>query len=132
MGFDARFVSKLDYDFTAIGLNIKGVSPDPSDDAVFDFQMRVKDAASALGQGDDFDPNDQQKVMEFMNNLTREDFKKVNSIIFDALAELLDNRPSREELDQIASKSYRHSQAYIGSVMGDVMDPKIVKNVSKL
>lgn len=132
MGFDARHVSKLDYNFEAIGLPIKGVSPDPSDDEVFDFQMKVKDAASALDRGDDFDANDQAKVMEFMNNLTRDDFKKVNSIIFDALAELLKDQPSREELNQIARKSYRHSQAYIGSVMADVMDPKIVKNASKL
>lgn len=128
MGFKASQVSKLDYDFNP-KVNVKGVSPDPSDDEVYDFQLAMRDAAKKLNQ--DLDPNDQAAVMDFMSNLTREDFKEVNEIIFEAVAAMLHDQPSKDDLMALSKASYRHAQAYMGSLMADVMDPKTVKNAMK-
>ena len=130
MAFDASKagIPKLDYDFRPF-VNASGTTPEPSEDMVYDFQFAVKDAAKILGR-DEFDPNDQAQVMQFMNSLTRDDMKKINQTIFEALSKLTQGRPSLEDMLSLSATSYRHGQAYMGSLMGDVMDPKSVNNVT--
>lgn len=134
MGFDASKpgIPKLDYDFRPY-VNASGTTAEPSEDMVYDFQFAVKDAAKMLDKEgfEDFDPNDQEQVMKFMNELTRDDMKKINKTIFSALSELTQGRPSFEEMMTLSEKAYRLGQAYMGSLMGDIMDPKSAKNVTK-
>lgn len=134
MGFDASKpgIPKLDYDFRPY-VNASGITPEPTEDMVYDFQFAVRDAAKMLNKEgfEDFDPNDQEQVMKFMNELTRDDMKKINSTIFGALSELTQGRPTFDEMMEFSSKAYRLGQAYMGSLMGDIMDPKSVNNVTK-
>lgn len=131
MGFNASNppVEELDYDFTKdkhgrdLVKGCKGITPEPTEDQVYNFQFAMRDAAKTLGQGD-LDPNDQAAVMEFMDKLTREDMKKVNETIFGALAELTSGQPSKAEMMELSAKAYRLGQAYMGSLMGSIMDPK--------
>lgn len=133
MGFDASKpgIPRLDYDFRPY-VNASGVTPEPSEDMVYDFQFAVRDAAKMLDKEgfEDFDPNDQEQVMKFMNELTRDDMKKINSTIFSALSELTQGRPSYDDMMALSEKAYRLGQAYMGSLMGDIMDPKSAKNVT--
>ena len=80
---------------------------------------------------EDFDPNDQEQVMKFMNELTRDDMKKINKTIFAALSELTQGRPSFDQMMELSQKAYRLGQAYMGSLMGDIMDPKSAQNATK-
>lgn len=129
MGFDASKpgIPQLDYDFRPY-VNDSGITPEPTEEMVYDFQFAVRDAAKILGK-EDFDPNDQEEVMKFMNDLTREDMKKINTTIFEALATLTQGRPSLESMQTLSEKAYRLGQAYMGSLMGDIMDPKAANNV---
>lgn len=133
MGFDASKpgIPKLDYDFRPY-VNASGVTPEPSEDMVYDFQFAVRDAAKMLDKEgfEDFDPNNQEQVMKFMNELTRDDMKKINKTIFGALAELTQGRPSFDDMMSLSEQAYRLGQAYMGSLMGDIMDPKSAKNVT--
>ncbi len=126
MGFDASKpnIPTLDYDFRPY-VNSSGISPEPTEEMVYEFQFAVRDAATILGR-EPFDPNDQAAVVKFMRDLTKEDMKQINTTIFKALAKLVDNRPSAEDMMALAEKAYRLGQAYIGSLMGDIMDPKAV------
>lgn len=130
MGFDASQpgIPQLDYDFRPY-VQASGITPEPTEEMVYDFQFKVKDAAKILGR-ENFDPNDQAAVMEFMNSLTREDMKKINTEIFKALSELTQGRPSFEDMQALSEKAYRLGQAYMGSLMADIMDPKAVNSVT--
>jgi hypothetical protein len=134
MGFDASKpgIPQLEYDFRPY-VQASGITPEPSEDMVYDFQFAVRDAAKMLEKEgfEDFDPNDQEQVMKFMNELTRDDMKKINKTIFSALSELTQGRPSFDQMMELSQKAYRLGQAYMGSLMGDIMDPKSVNNVTK-
>lgn len=129
MAFDASQpqIAELRWDFRPY-VDAYGVTPEPTEDMVYDFQFAVRDSAKILGR-EDFDPNDQAQVMEFMNSLTREDMKKINQEIFTALAKLTQGSPSYDNMMELQGKAYRLGQAYIGSLMGDIMDPKASNSV---
>jgi len=130
MGFDASKpnIPTLDYDFRPY-VNASGITEEPTEEMVYEFQFAVRDAAQILGR-ESFDPNDQAQVMKFMNSLTKEDMKTINTTIFASLAKLTRGRPSQEDMMALSEKAYRLGQAYIGSLLGDIMDPKAVNSVT--
>ena len=129
MGFDASNpgIPDLDYDFRPY-VQASGKTPEPTEEKVYEFQFAVRDSAKILGR-EDFDPNDQAQVMAFMNTLTKEDMKKINTEIFGALSKLTQGRPSFDDMMELSEKAYRLGQAYMGSLMGDIMDPKSSNSV---
>lgn len=130
MPFDASSpeIVKLDYDFRPY-VNASGTTPEPSEDMIYDFQLKVRNTAKLLGR-DDIDPEDQAATIRFMRSLSKEDMKKVNSEVFTALSELTQGRPSYDDMMELNTKAYRLGQAYIGSLMGDLLNPKGSMNAS--
>jgi hypothetical protein len=124
MPFDASKpeIVQLDYDFRPY-VNASGRTPEPTEDMIYDFQVKVRDTAKLLGR-DDIDPNDRVATVKFLRSLTKDDMKQVNSKIFSALAELTQGRPSYDEMMALNQNAYRLGQAYVGSLMGDLMNPK--------
>lgn len=125
MAFDASDpgIVKLDYNFTKYVPGCQGTTPEPTEDMIYDFQERVRSTAKLLGR-DDVDPDNQAATLEYLRSLTKEDMKKVNSEIFKALAELTQGQPSYEQMMELHQKAYRLGQAYMGSLMGDLLNPK--------
>lgn len=124
MPFDAANpnIVKLDYDFRP-HVNASGTTPEPSEDMIYDFQLKVRDTAKLLGR-DDIDPNDQAATVRFLRSLSKDEMKQVNARVFEALAILTSGRPSFEEMMALNSKAYRLGQAYLGSLLGDLLNPK--------
>ncbi len=126
MPFDAskpeEYVVMLDYDFRP-HVNASGRTPEPTEDMIYDFQEKVRSTAKLLGR-DDIDPNDQQATVRFIRSLSKDEMKQVNSEIFKAIATLTQGRPSYEDMMALNQNAYRLGQAYIGSLMGDLLNPK--------
>lgn len=126
MPFDAgkpeEYVVALDYDFRPY-VNASGRTPEPSEDMIYEFQETVRNTAKLLGR-DDIDPNDNAATIKFMRSLSKEEMKQVNSEILKALAVLTQGRPSYEDMMSLNTQAYRLGQAYIGSLMGDLLNPK--------
>jgi hypothetical protein len=128
MPFDAQQpqIVQLDYDFRPY-VNASGRTPEPSEDAIYDFQVKIRDTAKLLGR-EDIDPNDQAATVRFLRSLSKEEMKQVNAKVFEALAELTQGRPSYEEMMGLNSQAYRLGQAYLGSLLGDLLNPKGATN----
>lgn len=128
MPFDAAKpdIVKLDYDFRPY-VQASGTTPEPSEDMIYDFQVKVRNTAKLLGR-EDIDSNDRIATVQFLRSLSKEDMKQVNIQVFNALGELTQGRPSAEDMLSLNSQAYRLGQAYIGSLMGDLLNPKGVTN----
>lgn len=119
-------IVQLDYDFRPY-VDAAGRTPEPSEDMIYDFQVKIRDTAKLLGR-DDIDPNDQVATVAFLRSLTKEEMKQVNAKIFEALAVLTQGYPSYEQMMQLNQKAYRLGQAYLGSLLGDLLNPKGLTN----
>lgn len=128
MPFDASKpqIVQLDYDFRPY-VNASGRTPEPTEDMIYDFQVKIRDTAKLLGR-DDIDPDDRVATVKFLRSLSKDDMKKVNQEIFTALAELTQGRPSFDDMMSLNTQAYRLGQAYVGSLMGDLLNPKGVMN----
>ena len=124
MPFDASNpgIVQLDYDFRP-HVNAAGRTPEPTEDMILDFQIKARDTAALIGRTD-VDPNDSDSVVRMLRSLSKEEMKQVNAKLFEALAGLTQGRPSYEQMMELQQKSYRLGQAYMGSLLGDVLNPK--------
>lgn len=122
MGFKASdAVQPLDYDFRPF-VDVYGVTPEPSNKQMVDFQYTSRDIMSVIGIS--FDPDNQSEMLEEMQNLSREHMDKIEDAFNEALAKLTSGKPSKEDVQALQGASFRHYRAYIGSLMGDIMDPE--------
>jgi hypothetical protein len=121
-------IVRLDYDFRPY-VEAFGTTPEPTEDMIYDFQAAVRNVAALLGRVDVQIKSDQDTV-NFMRSLSKEEKKQVNSKIFEALAVLTQDQPSHTQLMELNQKAYRLAQAYLGSLMGDLLNPKLETNVT--
>ena len=125
MPFDASQpeIVSLDYDFRPY-VNASGTTPEPSEDLIYEFQSAVRDNAKLLGREGEIDPKDPESFNRFMRTLSKEDRRKLNEEQFKALAKLTQGRPSLEDMLALSKKAPRHAQAYMVSIVNDVLNPK--------
>lgn len=124
MGFDAgSAVEALDYDFTAYVADARGTIPEPSQPKLERFADELREIATTggiteivkLGE----DPS-QEQLVAALADLPEDGIKQVMGAMTDAVVELCDGQPSREEIDALPG---RVKQAFIGWVVGELMDP---------
>jgi hypothetical protein len=99
---------------------VKGTVPEPSDEAVQEFQRRLT-AASRDVLPDDLDLDDRVAVARAMRDLPEGTFRKIDQAIIDAVAELTDGDPTRE---QIAALPFRLRRRFVTWLQRELMDPE--------
>lgn len=127
MPFDAskaeQEIVKLDFDFRPF-VNASGRTEEPTEELIVEFQEATKNDAVLLGRGEEVDLDDSKSILKFMRSLTKEDRLKIRDNQLKALAKLTQGRPSYEQLRQFYEKHYRLCIMYMGSIMGDILNPK--------
>jgi hypothetical protein len=139
MGFDAgSIVEPLNYNFDTLArmkeytnpdgtsmfpelVGVYGTTKEPSDEAVQKMQRAFIDATKGLNPAEDVDPEDRRAVAKALNDLPREAFAKAEEDILNALAELCQGSPTR---DQLAALPYRQKREYIKWLQGQLMNPE--------
>lgn len=112
-GFDlSKQVKALDWNF---GNGVRGTVPEPSPKAVNRFRMRMSENVRAIGR--DFDMSNPDELVQVLASLTEDDLNAIHDETLDAVAELCDGAPSR---DQLAELSYRGFQAFTGWITGEL------------
>ncbi len=121
MPFDAAKpnIVELDYDFRP-HVNASGRTPEPTEDMIYEFQ----DELQAIIEETTGEKVERDKAATAIGRLTREQRKQNNARMFAALAKLTQGRPSYEEMMALSAASYRLGQAYLGSIIGDILNPK--------
>lgn len=123
MGFDAsKAIEKLDYDFRPY-VNASGTTPEPSSSQMTDFQFAIK-AMAEKTEGVGIKAEDQEALLGFVQDMSREDVESMDEELIDALTALTTGRPSKEDLKELQEKSFRHFRAYCGWLMGEIMSPE--------
>ena len=130
MGFNAsEQVEPLEYDFTYFGTanppisvlaNAKGEIPEPSDQAVTTMQRKLT-AATKRFLPDNIDPNNQVAMNQAMAQIPEDAFSRAEQEILDAIAELCNGSPTRE---QLAALPYRHKRKFIAWLQRQLMNPE--------
>lgn len=125
MGFKAaQAFDKLDWDFRPI-TEAYGETPEPSAKQIREFQSTFRMLQDKLGFGDSPNsPENQRELLGAIEQLTEEDIAEIDDELNAALAKLTSGSPSFEQLKELQETSFRHHRAYIGSLMGDIMDPE--------
>lgn len=122
MPFDASSPTELvqlDYDFRP-HVQASGRTPEPTEDMIYEFQDELqKIVEETTGR-----KVDRASAASEIGTLTREQRKENNARMFAALAKLTQGRPSYEEMLALSAASYRLGQAYMGSLIGDILNPK--------
>lgn len=121
MGFDASTaVEPLDYDFTHFAsrdpvlADAKGVIDEPSDEAVQKMQRQFAEATKAFR---DASSGDGPPLAE----LDRDVFEASETAILEAVAEVCNGSPSRE---QLAALPYRHKRRFLTWLQRQLMNPE--------
>lgn len=118
MGFKLdEHVSPLDYDF---GDGVAGTVPEPSTHAVNRFFARLRNSVKAAGV-ELADDNDRDELVRVMRDLTEEQTNKVADETSDALCELTQNHPTRQQLDEVGHRAH---QAFLGWLVGELSNPE--------
>jgi hypothetical protein len=117
-GFDlSKHVQSLDWDF---GGGVKGTTPEPSTKAVNRFNQRLRDNLAHIGKPVE-DRSDTDELMRVMGSLTEDEHNAIHEEAFDAVLELCDGSPSRE---QLAGLGHRGFQAFLGWISSEVNNPE--------
>lgn len=123
MGFDAStYIEKLDYDFRPY-VNASGTTPEPTNDQITEFQFTVRETAQKSEIRSEME-EETIGILGLVQSLTREEVAEHWDDLNHAIAKLTSGRPSFEELTELQSKSFRHHRAYIGWLMGEIVDPE--------
>lgn len=122
MGFKlSEHLTKLDYDFGMVsGHTVKGAIPEPSSDAVNDFFADMGESMKTIGI-EIKNTEDKVEVAKAMQGLTREQLKQITALTVDALCELTQNNPVKEDL---VAAGHRPLQAFLGWLVGELQDPE--------
>lgn len=121
MAFKAdAVVEALEYDFNPYPG--KGTTPEPSDKAVRHFLFTTQQIAAQLPDSDKPD------FLELMNNITEEDWEMISDQVIDAVAELTNGQPTREEIEGLP---HRIQQKYISWLRKELTDPEAPSSVTK-
>ena len=119
MGFDlSKQVKALDYN---LGGGVRGTVPEPSPKSVNRYQARMRENLRTLGR--DVDMSDPEDLIRVLGSLTEDDMNAIYEENLDAVAELCDGSPSR---DQLAELPYRGFQAFVGWLSGE-LTPEAVR-----
>lgn len=114
MGFDlSKQVKALDFNF---GDGVRGTVPEPSPKSVNRFQTRMQENIRAIGR-DVGDMSDPENLVRVLSSLTEDDLNAIYDENLDAVAELCDGSPTR---DQLADLSFRGFQAFLGWITGEL------------
>lgn len=125
VGFDlAKRLSRLDWKFAN---GVHGVVPEPSTEAVNEFQFQMNQGLKAVGITIK-DPEDTKELLKVMQTLTVEQLNQMSDYTIDALAVLCQDEPSR---DQLVAVGHRGVQAFTGWIMGELTNPEGVKPASE-
>lgn len=153
MGFNAtEAVPKLDWDFTAYcGPSAKGTSPEPSSDALYEFNMRTRNLidatirtkkALALKEAERLNARSQEDRDADLDRWAAMSMDEAMAAVFDELAAIVPSEEARlvgkrqaelvaETLqncptaDQILALPGRIQAAYFGWVAGQLMSPEL-------
>ncbi len=118
MGFTlSEHLSPLDYDF---GDGVTGTIPEPSSKAVNRFFTRLRKLVADAGV-EIQDENDRDELVRVLRNLTEEQLNRVSDNSLDALCELTQNHPTRDQLERAG---HRARQAFLGWLVGELNDPE--------
>lgn len=121
----AKTVMALEYDFHPF-LEVKGVTPEPSADAVRHFLyesqriLRENFANEEASTDEDF--------VRRTSDLTEEDYDRVSDQILDLVGELTQGQPSLEE---IKSLPHRIQKAYVQWLRKELTDPEAPSGATK-
>lgn len=117
-GFDlSKSLEPLAWDF---GGGIKGVVPEPSPKAVNRFRTRIAENVRATGR-DVGDRSDIDNLLKVLASLNEDDLNAIYEENLDAVTELCDGSPSR---DEIAGLGHRGFQAFLGWIGGELVNPE--------
>ncbi|MGW1676035.1 hypothetical protein [Saccharopolyspora sp. NPDC002376] len=112
-GFDlSKQVKALDWNF---GDGVRGTVPEPSPKSVNRFQTRMRENIKATGR--DLDMSSMDELIRVLGSLTEDDLNSIYEENLDAVAELCDSSPSR---DQLAELPHRGFQAFLGWITGEL------------
>ncbi|WP_027947219.1 hypothetical protein [Amycolatopsis taiwanensis] len=121
MGFVlSEHAAPLDYDF---GNGVKGTVPEPSSKAVNKFLARLRLSVRAAGVEID-DTASSVELSRVMQGLTAEQMDAVTDESTDAICEVTQNHPTREDLD---AAGHRPRQAFLGWLLGELTRPEGAK-----
>lgn len=114
MGFDlSKQVRALDYN---LGNGVRGTVPEPSRKAVNRFNTRIADNLSVIGKDRPM-PGDTEAIARLYSELTEDDLNAISEENLDAVAEVCDGSPSREELDAMGHRGFH---AFLGWLSGEL------------
>lgn len=116
-------VQPLDYNFRPF-LQVDGTTPEPSDNEIRRFQLRMASAAKKAMGDRQIDTRDANAVVDFVLHMSEDDYGLVNEEMIDATAQLTKGTPTRE---QIAALPGRIQRAYMLSLQEDLTNPESVK-----
>ena len=113
MGFDlSKQVKALDYN---LGDGVRGTVPEPSPKSVNRYQSRMRENVKATGR--DVDISNMEDLLKVLGSLTEDDMNAIYEDNLDAVAELCDGAPTR---DQLAELPHRAFQAFVGWLSGEL------------
>ena len=109
MGFRAQAVEALHYDFRPLVPDAVGTIPEPSFDARDKFLVRLDEATEGEGG-----------IESKLANLQVEDLRRLESEYREAIAELGQGSPTKEQVEQLPP---RHLLSFLGWLVGQLSDP---------
>lgn len=113
----SKSLDPLAWDF---GDGVKGVVPEPSPKSVNRFRHRIAENVRATGR-DVGDRSDIENLLKVLASLNEDDLNAIYEENLDAVAELCDGSPTRE---QIASLGHRGFQAFLGWIGAELVNPE--------
>jgi hypothetical protein len=116
-------VQPLDYNFRPY-LQVDGTTPEPSDKEIRRFQLRIAASAKKAMGDRRIDTSDPNKVVDFVLNMSEDDYGLVNDEMVAATAELTKGMPTREQIEALPGRIQR---AYILSLQEDLTNPEPVR-----
>ena len=117
-GFDlSKQVSALDWNF---GKHGSGTVPEPSTKAYNRFKARLADNLATIGKAPE-DRSNTEELLRILANLTEDENNSIYEEALDAVVELCDGSPSREQLVAVGHRGF---QAFMGWISGELTNPE--------
>jgi len=116
-------VQPLDYNFRPY-LQVDGTTPEPSDNQIRRFQLRMAAAAKKAMGDRKVDISDPNAVVNFVLHMSEDDYELVNVEMIDATAELTKGQPTRDQIEALPGRIQR---AYMLSLQEDLTNPEPVR-----
>lgn len=117
MAFKAdRVVNALEFDFRP-HVEAFGITPEPSDRLVEDFQFTMREVTKPYIKGE-----------EDLDDITADEYRSIQEEILDAIGALTQGVPSREEIEALP---FRIQRAYVAWMQKELTDPEEFSDATK-